>query len=182
MSASLHVVNCVTSHKYQAVIDLLEPVRPHAKGDKLADIQDMLRDARLGSAYEVIATQVKSTRYKTRGCEKYAVFKQTYPDYPDPDGLSALCKPKPKPRSKAYDLLPAPFDWCEIPAGKVTLIPGDSDKENSYLKSNTTFDVPAFAIAKYPVTNAQFAKFIEAGGYKTRKWWTADGWMTREKM
>lgn len=47
-------------------------------------------------------------------------------------------------------LMPAPFDWIEIP-GK------------------------DYSIAKYPVTNAQFAKFIEAGGYKNDKWWTEAG-------
>lgn len=52
------------------------------------------------------------------------------------------------PTSKS--LMPAPFDWIEIP-----------DK--------------GYSIAKYPVTNAQFAKFIEAGGYKNDKWWTEAG-------
>jgi formylglycine-generating enzyme required for sulfatase activity len=40
-------------------------------------------------------------------------------------------------------------------------------------------DVPAFAISKYPITNAQYAKFIEAGGYREQKWWTDDGWYLR---
>jgi formylglycine-generating enzyme required for sulfatase activity len=31
-------------------------------------------------------------------------------------------------------------------------------------------------MGKYPVTNAQFAKFIEAGGYNKRRWWTNAGW------
>ncbi len=33
-------------------------------------------------------------------------------------------------------------------------------------------------IAKYPVTNAQFAHFIAAGGYEEqgRRWWSDDGW------
>lgn len=53
-------------------------------------------------------------------------------------------------------LLPAPFDWIEIPK-------------------------KGYSIAKYPVTNAQFAKFIEAGGYSTERWWTKQGWQQREK-
>lgn len=36
-------------------------------------------------------------------------------------------------------------------------------------------------IAKYPLTNAQFAKFIEAGGYREKRWWTAAGWKQREQ-
>ncbi|HEX2908747.1 MAG TPA: SUMF1/EgtB/PvdO family nonheme iron enzyme [Phototrophicaceae bacterium] len=81
--------------------------------------------------------------------------------------------------SHALDLLPPPFAWCEIPAGKVTLILSDADKKESHLKHDTVFDVPTFAIAKYPVTNAQFAKFIEANGYQEQKWWTDAGWQAK---
>jgi len=49
------------------------------------------------------------------------------------------------------DLLPAPFVWIDIP-GK------------------------GYSIGKYPITNAQFAKFIEAGGYSEPKWWMDKGW------
>jgi formylglycine-generating enzyme required for sulfatase activity len=53
--------------------------------------------------------------------------------------------------SASHLRMPAPFDWIEIPN-------------------------KGYSIAKYPITNAQFAKFIEAGGYKEPKWWTPDGW------
>ncbi len=52
-------------------------------------------------------------------------------------------------------LMPAPFGWIEIP-----------DKD--------------YSIGKYPVTNAQFARFIEAGGYETQKWWPKVGWQHRK--
>lgn len=35
----------------------------------------------------------------------------------------------------------------------------------------------SFAIARYPVTNAQFRQFIEAGGYRERRWWSEHGRM-----
>ena len=54
------------------------------------------------------------------------------------------------------DFLPAPFAWIDIP-GK------------------------GYSIAKYPITNAKFAKFVEAGGYQERKWWTDLGWSWHEK-
>src|SRR5690606_32128020 len=54
-------------------------------------------------------------------------------------------------------------------------------EEGGYVpEGGQTFDVPAFAIAKYPITNAQYAKFIAAGGYNQRKWWTDAGWQARE--
>lgn len=67
-------------------------------------------------------------------------------------------------------ILPPPFEWVEIPAGKVTL------DERVYVATVTTFDVPAFAISKYPITNAQFTEFIWARGYEQKQWWTEEGW------
>src|SRR5688572_11022518 len=69
----------------------------------------------------------------------------------------------------SLDLMPPPFSWIEIPAGSVTRMPG-------IMGGQQRFDVPAFTMAKYPVTNAQFAKFVEAGGYARKQWWTEEGW------
>ncbi|MEO0596308.1 MAG: SUMF1/EgtB/PvdO family nonheme iron enzyme, partial [Chloroflexota bacterium] len=33
----------------------------------------------------------------------------------------------------------------------------------------------SYWISKYPITNAQFAKFMDAGGYSTERWWTEEG-------
>lgn len=71
--------------------------------------------------------------------------------------------------------LPGPFDWITIPAGPVTLDAG------GYVPEPAAFDVAAFAIARYPVTNAQFAAFVEAGGYDQRQWWSTAGWALRER-
>ena len=38
---------------------------------------------------------------------------------------------------------------------------------------------PPFAIAKYPVTNLQYSRFVEAGGYEDERWWSEDGWAWR---
>jgi len=83
-----------------------------------------------------------------------------------PDDLKPLLKPLLRPVIHAPQVLPPPFAWVEIPAGKVILEAG------AYLSEATTFDVPAFAIAKYPVTNAQFQTFIDApDGYAKVAWW-----------
>jgi len=36
-------------------------------------------------------------------------------------------------------------------------------------------------IARYPVTNAQYARFVEGGGYQRREFWSAEGWAWRER-
>lgn len=38
-----------------------------------------------------------------------------------------------------------------------------------------------FKIARAPVTNADFAAFVEAGGYRTREFWSVAGWAWRER-
>ncbi len=42
-------------------------------------------------------------------------------------------------------------------------------------------DVAPFRIAKAPVTNAEFAAFVDAGGYRRREFWSAAGWAWRER-
>jgi hypothetical protein len=74
--------------------------------------------------------------------------------------MEAVDTPAPVPViSRTVDTIPNPIEWIDIP-----------------LSAN----LPAYRIAKYPVTNAQFAVFIEAGGYNEQKWWTGAGWSQRE--
>jgi iron(II)-dependent oxidoreductase len=41
--------------------------------------------------------------------------------------------------------------------------------------------VPAFKIARLPVTNGEYAHFVEEGGYERREFWGEEGWEWREK-
>jgi formylglycine-generating enzyme required for sulfatase activity len=56
-------------------------------------------------------------------------------------------------------------DWVEIPAGP--FLYGDGREERLIER--------AYRIGKYPVTNAQFARFVEAGGYDDERWWSEEG-------
>jgi len=40
--------------------------------------------------------------------------------------------------------------------------------------------LPAYAISRYPITNAEFARFIDDGGYATREYWSQAGWQQKE--
>ena len=69
-----------------------------------------------------------------------------------------------------------------IPGGPVTLgMPRDPaifGWDNEY--DATTADVPAFAIDRYKVTNREYLKFVEAGGYQQRNLWSAADWDWKE--
>lgn len=72
--------------------------------------------------------------------------------------------------------LPPPFEWCYIPAGKVTIEYGEPQRKNDkfkyQVKSREEFDVSALYIAKYPITNNQFQEFVAAkDGYRDIRWW-----------
>ena len=50
------------------------------------------------------------------------------------------------------------------------------DDEDDDAKPRHKLFLPEYRIGKYPVTNAEFKEFIEAGGYKEKRWWTDAGW------
>lgn len=68
----------------------------------------------------------------------------------------------------------------EIPAG--TFLYGSGEKERSrYLVSpdepkQHEVELPAFSIGKYEVTNREFERFIEDGGYQKQRYWSEEGW------
>jgi iron(II)-dependent oxidoreductase len=41
-------------------------------------------------------------------------------------------------------------------------------------------EVEAFSIDRDLTTNAEFAEFVESGGYQRRRWWSDEGWQWRE--
>ena len=73
-----------------------------------------------------------------------------------------------------------------IPTGIATL---GADRERIAFGWDNEFDehrveVPAFEIDVYDVTNAQFLEFVEAGGYRTREFWSDENWqwLQQEKL
>ncbi len=65
--------------------------------------------------------------------------------------------------------------WCDVPAGSFIM---GSRKENDLDASDDEQpqheqDVPySYRVARYPVTNAQYRVFVQAGGYGERRYWT----------
>jgi ergothioneine biosynthesis protein EgtB len=70
------------------------------------------------------------------------------------------------------------FSMIPIPAGPVRL--GLARGEHAFGWDNEfdqhTSDVPAFEIDRYKITNGQYLRFMEDGGYEEKRWWTDSGW------
>ncbi|HZA93972.1 MAG TPA: ergothioneine biosynthesis protein EgtB [Gemmatimonadales bacterium] len=67
-------------------------------------------------------------------------------------------------------------DMVRFPGGTVDI--GTDDRSAAYDNERPAHpvDLPPFWIDRAPVTNAEFAHFIEAGGYSTRAYWSEAGW------
>ncbi|MCB9076504.1 MAG: SUMF1/EgtB/PvdO family nonheme iron enzyme [Anaerolineaceae bacterium] len=57
----------------------------------------------------------------------------------------------------------------EIPAGVYPI--GDDDSPYDFEKPAHTVELAAFQIGQFPVTNAEYALFMAAGGYEDEQWW-----------
>jgi gamma-glutamyl hercynylcysteine S-oxide synthase len=76
------------------------------------------------------------------------------------------------------DLRPSPKPTqVAIPAGVVTLgMPHGAafGWDNEF--DTQEIEVPSFSIDVYPVTNGEYLKFVQAGGYDAPRYWSADDW------
>jgi len=57
---------------------------------------------------------------------------------------------------------PVRIEWIEIPAGPFLMGEG---------KEQHTVTLPAYRISRFPITNAQFTAFVQAGGYGEDRYW-----------
>jgi formylglycine-generating enzyme required for sulfatase activity len=63
--------------------------------------------------------------------------------------------------------IPGPDEMIAVSAGSL-LIGEGRDRHKLFL--------PAYRFGKYPVTNSEYRRFVEAGGYRNEEWWTGAGW------
>ena len=69
----------------------------------------------------------------------------------------------------------------EIPGGKFLI---GATNDFSFVFDNEKWahqvDIKPFRIARAPVTNGQFLEFVEAGGYRERRYWSDESWQWLE--
>jgi ergothioneine biosynthesis protein EgtB len=88
----------------------------------------------------------------------------------------------PEDQQAAASAEPVRDEIIEIPAGCATL----GSPRNGAFGWDNEFDaqqakVPAFAIDRHKVTNADYLRFIEAGGYENCAFWTGDAWQWKSE-
>jgi gamma-glutamyl hercynylcysteine S-oxide synthase len=128
--------------------------------------------ARAPSAEETYLYRM-TTRHEDMHGEAFAYSRQTL-GYPAP--VFQLAK---GPPPIDVDAGPLPGD-AEVPGGKFRL---GSPKDAPFVFDNEKWahavHVKPFRIARAPVTNAEYAAFVDAGGYKKKPYWSAEGWSWR---
>lgn len=122
--------------------------------------------------YEPIVEMVKRGMQDI-GCEAFKVYRADFPEY-DPENLSAICGSTSSESQQLIQIvditsiLPAPFEWVEVPAGAVSI----EDASGAGGSAGGTMTVSRFLIARYPISNAQFDVFLQADdGYHNPAWW-----------
>jgi len=87
-----------------------------------------------------------------------------------------------------------PPDWCgpiaiagdgsefvAVPGGTFQMGAGADRFAYDNERPRHEVNVPAFRIARMPVTNASWRHFSEGGGYTRREWWSDEGWAWKEE-
>jgi iron(II)-dependent oxidoreductase len=74
-----------------------------------------------------------------------------------------------------------PRDWIDVPAGAVALGAGARGFAFDNERPRHVVELPAFRIARRPVTGGSWMHFCEGGGYERREWWSAEGWAWKEE-
>jgi gamma-glutamyl hercynylcysteine S-oxide synthase len=112
-----------------------------------------------------------SIRHEDMHVEALAYTRQTL-GYPRSQNLGRLA-----PREAG--------DWrgdVAIPGGTWRL---GSSRSDGFVFDNEKWEhevtIPPFRIAKSPVTNADFAAFVDDGGYRRAEFWSSAGWQWRQR-
>ncbi len=67
-------------------------------------------------------------------------------------------------------------EWIDVPAGPFEMGAGPEGFAYDNERPRHVIELPAFQIARRPVSNASWLSFSEGGGYERREWWSEEGW------
>lgn len=140
---------------------------------------------RLSKLHWVDLFEPEGFEYLTRALN-YEIGKRQVVPAPEPvtpAKIEVFSEPElqPAPTKLPKILTPQhPFEpeLIRIPAGKFLMGSDPSiDKHAGETEQpQHSLYLPDYSIAKTPVTNAEYRRFIEAGSYQDKSWWTRAGW------
>jgi formylglycine-generating enzyme required for sulfatase activity len=91
-----------------------------------------------------------------------------------PEPLPVIKKPRLDPKPDVLTITsPIHLELVRVPAGEFLMGSDPEKDERAYddEQPQHTIDLPEFAIGKYPITNAQYAAFVQATGHRAPKHW-----------
>ena len=88
--------------------------------------------------------------------------------------------PEPETLPAVLTLEKAGIGMIRIPAGEFLMGSPEGEGGDDEHPQHTLY-LPDYTVARAPVTNAQFARFIQDGGYRCREFWTEAGWQVKEE-
>jgi iron(II)-dependent oxidoreductase len=94
---------------------------------------------------------------------------------PTPDDVSGATAPEVAAPVLVREMLTVPAGEFQMGAPSLEMFVYDNE-----LPAHNV-SLPAFKIDRLLTTNEEYARFIEAGGYERREWWSEDGWQWRER-
>jgi gamma-glutamyl hercynylcysteine S-oxide synthase len=71
--------------------------------------------------------------------------------------------------------------WLQLPAGSFAIGAGGDSFAYDNERPRHTVELPAFQLARRPVSNGSWMRFSEGGGYERREWWSREGWAWKEE-
>jgi iron(II)-dependent oxidoreductase len=81
----------------------------------------------------------------------------------------------------ALEPMRAEQEWVRVPAGEFALGAEGTGFAYDNERPRHARELPAFEIARLPVSNESWLSFSEEGGYERREWWSHEGWAWKEQ-
>jgi iron(II)-dependent oxidoreductase len=95
--------------------------------------------------------------------------------------IAGLLSPQESSRREQPLAGDGPDGWLEVPAGPFSMGAAGGGFAYDNERPRHTVTLPAFQIARRPVTNGSWMHFSEGGGYERREWWSDEGWAWKEE-
>jgi iron(II)-dependent oxidoreductase len=90
-------------------------------------------------------------------------------------------EPTPGDALTAASPTPTGLELIDVPAGRCTIGAPAEGFAYDNERPRHQVELPAFRIARFPVTNGDWRAWIQDGGYTKRNWWSEEGWTWREQ-